>query len=188
MNQFSCWLACSMHWNTGLHMCRQRGGCKIQQIENLAPVISILGTDINSGVGDRHINSRIRWDDNCRTINAGECNQEDLGAWLNLHLDQSRNCMNITSDWEELCHQNLSATQKMEWWERRRPLGRKCAAYSISLPEKIVVVKLQTSFGGGADPFLDQQAARQQRCFLSSHCNTCGSLQLVIQTKSHFFF
>lgn len=90
------------------------GGCKIQQIEFLPEVISISGIDINSEVGDHHINSRIRWDDNCRTINSGECNQEDVGAWVNLHLDQSRNCMNITSDREELCHQNLSATLKMK--------------------------------------------------------------------------
>lgn len=102
------------HAGSGLHMqemCEQRGGCKIQQNEILPEVISISGTDINSEVGDHHINSRIRWDDNCITINSGECNQEDV---KNLHLDQSRNCMNITSDWEELCHQNLSATQKME--------------------------------------------------------------------------
>lgn len=157
------------HAGAGLHMqemCKQRGSCKIQQKEILPEVISISGTDINSEVGDHHINSRIRWDDSCRTLNSGECNQVDV---KNLHLDQSRNCMNITSDWEELCHQNLSATQKMEWWERRRPLGRKCAAYYISLLEKIVVVvKLQTSVGGWTDPLLDQQETRHHRCFLSS--------------------
>lgn len=57
-------------------MCEQRGGCKFPI---LPEVYSISGTDINSDVGG-HINSRIRWDDNCRAINSGECNQEDVSA------------------------------------------------------------------------------------------------------------
>lgn len=81
--------------------------------------------------------------------------------WVHLHLDQSRNYMNITSDWKELCHQNLSASQKMTWWERRRPLERKCAAHYSSNLKKIVV-KLQTSVGGWTDPLLDQREMQQQ--------------------------
>lgn len=38
-------------------------------IEFLPKVISILGPHIHSEVGDHYINSRIRWADNCRTIN-----------------------------------------------------------------------------------------------------------------------
>lgn len=61
-------------------MCEQRGGFNIQQIQILAEVISISGADINSEVGDHHVNSRVWCDDNCRTINSAECNQEDVGT------------------------------------------------------------------------------------------------------------
>lgn len=60
--------------------CEQRSGFKIQQMEILPEVISILGTDINSEVGDHHVNSRVRCDDTCRTINSAEWSQEDVGT------------------------------------------------------------------------------------------------------------
>lgn len=107
--------------------------------------------------GDNHINTRIRRDNNCTCYKSRRKLAGDVEAWGNLHLDPTRNCMNITSDWGELCQQNrLSVTKKMERWERSRALGRKCAAHYISLTGKMFIVNCRSQSEAGTHPLSEQ--------------------------------